>query len=88
MGSRLRQRLGDLGWAGLPGNRRHVQNPHENLRVRPDNVDVRQAAVIGMDPYADGAEALQCRHKCLSIVIAPKYLAKFVMQLLHYSRRI
>jgi len=46
MGLRPRQRFGDLGWASFPGDHRQVRNPHENLKVRPDNVEVRRAVII------------------------------------------
>ena len=56
------QRLGDLAPRRLAGNHGEIGYSHKNLKVRPNNMEVRRAMIVGIHADADGAKTLQCRH--------------------------
>jgi hypothetical protein len=51
MGLRPCERLGDLGRAGFSRNHSQIRNPHEHLKVRRDNVEVRRAMIVGVSAW-------------------------------------
>ena len=67
MGSRPCQRLGDLGRSRFSSNHRQIRNPHQHLKIRRNDVEMRRPVIVGVDTDADGAKALQCRHTNASI---------------------
>lgn len=47
------QGFGDLGWACVPRDYDKIRNPHEYLKVRCNNVEMRRAMIVGVHTNAD-----------------------------------
>ncbi len=67
MGLRPCQRLGDLGRSRFSSNHCQIRSPHQHLKIRRNDVEMRRPVIVGVDTDADGAKALQCRHASPSI---------------------
>jgi hypothetical protein len=57
-----RDRLGDLGGAGPASDHRLIRYPHQHLKARGYDVEMRRPVIIGIDAHTHSAKALQGRH--------------------------
>jgi hypothetical protein len=59
--------LGNLSRTCSPGDYHSVCNPHQDLELRADDVDVGWPVVIGVHAHRDRSKLLQGRHGVIAI---------------------
>ena len=62
IGLRPCQHLSDLGRARFSSNHHQIRNPHQHLKVRRNDVEMRRPMIVSVHTHAEGPEALQRRH--------------------------
>src|SRR5271166_928503 len=68
----------DLARQGVARDHLEIRNPHQRLKIGPNDVEVWRVVIIRVHPDADGTQTVQRRHTISSIRI---------VQLLHYHRQ-
>ena len=48
----------DLGRTRIPSDHRKIRNPHEDLKIGCDDMEMRRVVIIGIHPDGDGAKTL------------------------------